>query len=103
PDTPTTYISPLSLHDALPIFGINANKNWLPHHTEGTPDQGGDQFATATARARLEHSWMGAAKRWLKDRPGMSRLFVPVKKAGRLDRKSTRLNSSHRTISYAVF
>ena len=66
------------------LVGINANKNWLPHHTEGTPDQGGDQFATATARARLEHSWMGAAKRWLKDRPGMSRLFVPVKKAGRL-------------------
>jgi hypothetical protein len=27
---------------------------------------------------------MGAAKRWLKDRPGMARLFVPVKKAGRL-------------------
>ena len=66
------------------LVGINANKNWLPHHTEGTPDQGGDQFATATARARLEHSWMGAAKRWLKDRPAMSRLFVPVKKAGRL-------------------
>ena len=66
------------------LVGINANKNWLPHHTEGTPDQGGDQFATATARVRLEHSWMGAAKRWLKDRPGLSRLFVPVKKAGRL-------------------
>src|SRR6185369_11234025 len=45
------------------LVGINANKNWLPHHTEGTPDQGGDQFAVATARARLEHSWMGAAKR----------------------------------------
>ena len=66
------------------LVGINANKNWLPHHTEGTPDRGGDQFALATARTRLEHSWMGAAKRWLKDRPGMARLFVPVKKAGRL-------------------
>jgi len=66
------------------LVGINANKNWLPHHTEGTPDQGGDQYPVATVRARLEHSWMGAAKHWLKDRPGMSRLFVPVKKAGRL-------------------
>jgi len=66
------------------LVGINGNKNWLPHHTEGTPDQGGDQFATASPRARLEHSWMGAAKRWLKHRPGMARLFVPVKKAGRL-------------------
>jgi hypothetical protein len=66
------------------LVGINANKNWLPHHTEGTPDQGGDQFPAATTKARLEHAWMGAAKRWLRHRPQLSRLFVPVKKAGRL-------------------
>jgi len=66
------------------LVGINANKNWLPHHTEGTPDEGGDQFPAPTLKARLEHSWMGVAKRWLKNRPAMSRLFVPVKKAGRL-------------------
>jgi hypothetical protein len=64
------------------LVGINANKNWLPHHTEGTPAQGGDQFPVDTTAARLEHSWMGAAKRWLKHRPGWARLFVPVKKAG---------------------
>ncbi len=66
------------------LVGINANKNWLPHHTEGTPDQGGDQFAEATTKARLEHAWMGTAKRWLKNRPRVSRLFIPLKKAGRL-------------------
>ena len=66
------------------LVGINANKNWLPHHTEGTPDQGGDQFPAATHQTRLEHSWMGTAKRWLKNRPRLSRLFVPVKKIGRL-------------------
>jgi uncharacterized protein (DUF362 family) len=66
------------------LVGINANKNWLPHHTEGTPDQAGDQFPAATARTSLERSWMGAVKRRLKDRPGLSRLFVPLKKAGRL-------------------
>lgn len=66
------------------LVGINANKNWLPHHTEGTPDHGGDQFPQTTLKARLEHSWMGAAKRWLKNRPGMSRLFVPLKKLGRV-------------------
>lgn len=66
------------------LVGINANKNWLPHHTEGTPDRGGDQFPVATAKARLEHTWMGAAKRWLHGRPLLSRLFVPVKKVGRL-------------------
>jgi hypothetical protein len=66
------------------LVGINANKNWLPHHTEGTPDTGGDQFPRSTAKNRIEHSWMGTAKRWLHGRPVMSRLFVPVKKAGRL-------------------
>jgi len=66
------------------LVGINANKNWLPHHTEGTPDQGGDQFPAATTKAKLEHSWMGSAKRMLKSSPFLSRLFVPLKKAGRL-------------------
>lgn len=66
------------------LVGINANKNWLPHHTEGTPDHGGDQFPAATAKARLEHAWMGAAKRWIKTHPAMARWFVPLKKAGRL-------------------
>lgn len=66
------------------LVGINANKNWLPHHTEGAPEQGGDQFPAATVKARLEHSWMGAAKRWLKNRPGLSRVFVPAKKVGRM-------------------
>lgn len=66
------------------LVGINANKNWLPHHTEGTPSQGGDQFPADTAKARLEHSWMGTAKRVLKDSPLLSRFFVPLKKLGRL-------------------
>ncbi len=65
------------------LVGINANKNWLPHHTEGTPEQGGDQFPVSTAKARLEHLWMGTAKRWLKGRPALSRVFVPVKAVGR--------------------
>lgn len=66
------------------LVGINANKNWLPHHTEGTPSAGGDQFPESTVKARLEHAWMGTAKRWLKNRPALSRAFVPVKKAARL-------------------
>jgi uncharacterized protein (DUF362 family) len=66
------------------LVGINANKNWLPHHTEGTPEEGGDQFPRATTKARLERAWMGTAKRWLKNSPALSTLFVPLKKAGRL-------------------
>lgn len=66
------------------LVGINANKNWLPHHTEGTPEQGGDQFPAGTLKARLEHSWMGNIKRFLFGKKLMSRLFVPIKKVGRL-------------------
>lgn len=66
------------------LVGINANKNWLPHHTEGTPDSGGDQFPQATVKARLEHSWMGTAKRWAKNNALFSRLLVPLKKLGRM-------------------
>ncbi len=66
------------------MVGINANKNWLPHHTEGTPDKGGDQFPAATMKAKLEHSWMGRIKRLLFGRHWLSKLFVPVKKLGRL-------------------
>ena len=66
------------------LVGINANKNWLPHHTEGTPDQGGDQFPTTTTKAKLEHSWMGRAKRLVYGKPLLSRMLVPLKKVGRL-------------------
>ena len=66
------------------LVGINANKNWLPHHTEGTPDMGGDQFPIATTKARLEHSWMGRVKRIVNGRPILSRMLVPLKKVGRL-------------------
>jgi uncharacterized protein (DUF362 family) len=65
------------------LVGISAEKNWLPHHTEGTPEVGGDQFPRGTARAHLEHYWMGAAKRHLKRRLALARVFVPLKKVGR--------------------
>jgi uncharacterized protein (DUF362 family) len=66
------------------LVGINANKNWLPHHTEGTPDQGGDQFPTSAFKNRLEHSALSRLKRMVKDRPLAARCFVPLKKIGRL-------------------
>ena len=66
------------------MVGINSNKNWLPHHTEGTPDKGGDQFPAATLKAKLEHSWMGRIKRLLVGRHLLSKLFVPLKKIGRV-------------------
>src|SRR3989475_7104051 len=72
-DTATTEIYTLSLHDALPI-------SWAP--------------ATAP---RSPSSWHSAAWR----RPGRTGARCVHRHAA--DRKSTRLNSSHSQISYAVF
>ncbi len=36
------------------LVGINGNKNWLPHHREGTPAQGGDQYADNGFTRRFE-------------------------------------------------
>lgn len=36
------------------LVGINGDKNWLPHHTEGPPSGGGDEYPDATALNRLE-------------------------------------------------
>src|SRR2546426_7698442 len=72
-DTATTEIYTLSLHDALPIS---------PPRRDGGVRAGG-----RGARRRAAHDLRGS-------RAGRAR--------GR-DRKSTRLNSSHLVISYAVF
>ncbi len=40
------------------LVGINGNKNWLPHHREGTPSQGGDQFADDGLMHRIERKIM---------------------------------------------
>ncbi len=36
------------------LVGINADKNWLPHHTDGSPKDGGDQFPDFHTLQRLE-------------------------------------------------
>lgn len=45
------------------LVGINGNKNWLPHHREGTPSEGGDQFAESRFIRRLERRTVARFKR----------------------------------------
>src|SRR5207253_5199567 len=90
PPPPSIY--PLSLHDALPIFRTGANRDDAPH--------------TASLQRRLPGKVVD-------DPPGPREKFIG--KANNnvaptllvphqmRDRKSTRLNSSHVAISYAVF
>src|SRR3712207_6969497 len=75
-DTATTEIYTLSLHDALPI-----------------------STASSPGGARTKSSWKTAPA-------GRRSPAAPERRrssASTVDRKSTRLNSSHANISYAVF
>ena len=46
------------------MVGINGDKNWLPHHSAGAVDQGGDEFP---GRARVDRirSWLVESSRGL--------------------------------------
>src|SRR5690242_21176782 len=84
---PTSEIYTLSLHDALPIWSSPASyrhDHRLGHLREP---------------ARPAHDRGRPARA---DRPVVPRPWRPARRAPP-DRKSTRLNSSHMSISYAVF
>lgn len=66
------------------LVGTTPRTNWLPRHTEGTPAEGGDQFAESTPKRALEGTLMRTAKKVLFGRHFLSRLFVPLKKLGRM-------------------
>src|SRR2546430_11130919 len=90
-DTATTEIYTLSLHDALPIFAPHARGAGTTGHVpdatstpldggRGLQARGGDRRRRGARGDRSPHHGKPAS-----------------------DRKSTRLNSSHSQISYAVF
>src|SRR5256886_6198588 len=90
-DTATTEISPLSLHAALPISRPlrktpparpRQGRRRPARSKRGAPGGAGGPAQRATARRNVATSFT---------------------RAFRSDRKSTRLNSSHSQISYAVF
>ncbi len=66
------------------LVGINGNKNWLPHHREGTPGQGGDQFCEDTLKRRIERATVAAFKRvFPKLGPLRRPVAGPIKAVGR--------------------
>src|SRR3712207_8082872 len=83
-DTATTEIYTLSLHDALPIF----------HERASVRARGGRARACRCSALSASKCGGGGLR-------GPFRLHAAD--GGIRDRKSTRLNSSHANISYAVF
>lgn len=45
------------------LVGVNGDKNWLPHHTEGDPSSGGDQFPEITMSQKAENSSVKVLKK----------------------------------------
>src|SRR5690606_41923850 len=85
PPPPLLYT--LSLHDALPILPSQAHSDLGGDGCDGAPGRSGDRSPRGSARAQSESPQHGIRRERRGDR----------------DRKSTRLNSSHVKISYAVF
>src|SRR3712207_9426737 len=83
-DTATTEIYTLSLHDALPILTSDYNTG-----SDLFPEKEQDAYVLVNARIGIR----GPEQRW----------SIEAWAQNLLDRKSTRLNSSHANISYAVF
>jgi len=44
------------------LVGLNADKNLLPHHSMGTPSEGGDAYPSSEASKRLESSMIRSLK-----------------------------------------
>lgn len=44
------------------LVGVNADKNWLPHHTEGSRAQGGDEHPNPDLRHRTERQMAAAIR-----------------------------------------
>src|SRR5207248_11160596 len=101
--TASAAISTLSLHDALPIYRQG------PQQESDVPFVGEPVEVEGYLDLRDEGYGFLRLKGFL---PSKDDVYVSVKQARQFglrkgdflkDRKSTRLNSSHRTISYAVF
>src|SRR5688572_32356262 len=96
----STEIYTLSLHDALPILSGDGGLQPGPGDREGT-ERADDAAPPAAVHSDRSYNSSGTgfrpSARPIRNPPVLRLLLVR-----RLDRKSTRLNSSHSQISYAV-
>jgi hypothetical protein len=66
------------------LVGINADKNWLPHHTQGHPATGGDEFPDNGWMPKVERPVLRVLRNLALRSPALGgRLLGLSKKAGR--------------------
>src|SRR3712207_7790700 len=89
-DTATTEIYTLSLHDALPIFIPRMRRSAAERRLKWEREKRAGEHRE---RAKLQQTKAELAEQEARKQ----------RAEAEIDRKSTRLNSSHANISYAVF
>jgi len=62
------------------LVGINTYKNYLPHHSEGGPGEGGDQFPADNVNARLEGPLITFVKQHVLQNRLLARVLAPLKR-----------------------
>src|SRR5690606_41366394 len=92
----------ISLHDAIPIYPGHDDREDEKRHRDEQEGRGAERLREAGRQPGAEDRPDGAAHR---DHPvePLALLQGEAVRHQRPDRKSTRLNSSHVKISYAVF
>src|SRR5205085_6124762 len=100
---PTPVPSPLSLHDALPIYPVLAHRHC--HEVLGPRNHGENDVPIGEPGGRIHDDRpMGGEAFCLRAGAVVDGYVATLleEAPGHRDRKSTRLNSSHSQISYAV-
>lgn len=65
------------------MVGMNCRKNWLPHHTQGTLSEGGDQFPAGSAKQTMESKLGWWLKPLLHRNLFLAKALVPLKAVAR--------------------
>jgi hypothetical protein len=63
------------------LVGLNGNKNWLPHHSLGTPAQGGDAYPDDGALRQIEGRLLSVLKPAVRRSPALSNVLRVLRKA----------------------
>ena len=64
------------------LVGINMGRNWLPHHTDGDPSVGGDQFPKPSVKSSVERGFVRWIQRQSLRLPAMNFLYRLTKRVG---------------------
>jgi len=66
------------------LVGINTYKNYLPHHSLGTPNENGDQFPVESLKRKVEGNLLKVVKNKILISTKLAKYFSPLMSIGRM-------------------